>query len=287
MLDLILGNAPDAFSCGEVSAWFRPYRTHHFKIDCVCGEDPCPVWEKVKGVPASDFHAAVIEQFRVNFVIDSSKDLCWIIDTQKWAVANGIIPLNLLIWKDPIDLAYSYWKRDRDITGWRREFIRYCSKILGIRLPFLGVNYGNLVSNPRSTVAETCAAIGMPYFDGKERFWEKKHHHLFGSHGVRRQVETGTSIIRARGTLPQEFEANAEFLRRQVAADAEVQRILGILRQADVKSAVGDGSRIQGLLPEKPLPLWYYLRRTQRRIRRYFPQEFDPTTTGVSRSRSA
>jgi len=278
MLDLVLGNSPDAFSCGEVSAWFRPYRTHHFKIDCVCGEDPCRVWEKIKSVPESEFHATVVEQFQVNFVIDSSKDLCWLLDTQKWAISNGIIPLNLLIWKYPIDLIYSYWKRGRGITRWRREFVRYYNKILELRLPFFTVNYSDLTRSPRSTIIDICAAIGMPYFEGKERFWEKKHHHLFGSNGVRRQVEVGTSTIRTRGAYPQEFEAIANSLQSQVVADAEVQRILGTLRQFDVKSASSNKNRKQGLPQEISLPLWYYTQRTYQFLRRVFPQKYDPAT---------
>lgn len=38
MLDLMLGNGYDTFSCGEVYAWFRPWRTHHFRITCSCGK---------------------------------------------------------------------------------------------------------------------------------------------------------------------------------------------------------------------------------------------------------
>jgi hypothetical protein len=276
MLDLILGNASDAFSCGEVSAWFRPYRTHHFKIDCVCGKDPCPVWEKVKGVPESQFHAKIIEELHVNFVIDSSKDVCWLIDVQKWASASGIRSLNLLLWKDPIDLAYSHWKRGDGITCWRREFVKCYSRILEVGLSFVAVNYSDLVHTPHSAVANICSAIGMPYFEGKERFWEKEHHHLFGSSGVRRQVKAGNSTIEPRGTFPSEFQTVVDSLQCQVAEDVEVQHILGILRQADVTSISTEGSIKQRFLPKTPLPLWYYLKRAQRRFWRYFPQSFDP-----------
>jgi hypothetical protein len=148
-----------------------------------------------------------------------------------------------------------------------------------VGLPFVAVNYTNLVRTPQSTVADICLAIGMPYFEGKERFWEKKHHYLFGSSGVRRQVETGNSTIEAEKAFPPEFQAQVEILRRQVAADSEVQHILGILRQADVKLIASDGSLKPGIPPKKPWPLWYYRKRTRQRFLRYFPQAFDPTAT--------
>ena len=107
MLDLILGNSDDTFSCGEVYAWFHPYRQHHFKINCSYGNNPCQTWEKIKDEPENEFHAAIFKTLGVSFVIDSSKDLCWLIDTQTWAFANNLKSINLVIWKDLLELAYS------------------------------------------------------------------------------------------------------------------------------------------------------------------------------------
>ncbi len=38
---------------------------------------------KKKCVSENQFHATVIKELGVNFVIDSSKDLCWLIDVQE------------------------------------------------------------------------------------------------------------------------------------------------------------------------------------------------------------
>ena len=51
MLDLMLGNASDAFSCGEVNARFRPWRSHHFNPECRCGQNPCQIWAEIADVP--------------------------------------------------------------------------------------------------------------------------------------------------------------------------------------------------------------------------------------------
>lgn len=275
MLDLMLGNAPDAFSCGEVSAWFRPWRHHHFQIDCPCGQNPCPVWERIKSARQQEFHATVIRELGVDFVIDSSKDLSWLVDVQGWAAAQGIKTYNLLIWKDPVRLAYSFWKRGKNLGHWRSEFVIYHRRFLQLGLPFLAVNYNELVSKPPSTLAALCAAVGMTYYDGKEHFWEKQHHHLFGSGGVRQQVESGKSILEIPESYPREFELQIDGLRSQIGADSEVQELLETFKQADVflrtKDADGEGR----FVPKRPYPLWYYRRRMIGLVRRYFPKRYD------------
>ena len=274
VLDLMLGNAPEAFSCGEVSAWFRPYRRHHFVVSCPCGQKPCPIWQKIKDVPEENFHAAVIKRLHVNFVVDSSKDLCWLIDTQEWAISHNINIHNLLIWKDPVSLAFSYWKRGFSINKWRHDFTKYHSNFFEIELPFLAINYCDLVSNPALKVSEICAAIGMPYFDGKERFWEKDHHHLFGSLSVRNQVIAKSSVIKSKENYPVEFRSNMNILENQIDKDSEVQQIMEHLRQSDISLVNNDKNRKHKI--KKPYPTWYYRRRIIRIAQKYFPQRYDP-----------
>jgi hypothetical protein len=271
MLDLMLGNALDAFSCGEVYAWFRPWKVHHFKLECRCGQNPCPVWEGIKNVPESQFHATVFKELDVNFVVDSSKELCWLIDTQEWAVANGIKVFKLLLWKNPIDLAYSRWKRGRGLTGWYREFVSYYSRFFGTGLPFRSVYFDDLVSDPQRKLMEICAVVGMSYFDGKERFWEKQHHHVFGSHGTAKQVTSRESTIRASETYSPEFEEHIEALSRQIAQDSQVQQILETLQRTEVSSTDEFRADEQELVARKPYPLWYYARKARQIVRRHFP----------------
>ena len=274
MLDLMLGNAPDAFSCGEVYAWFRPWSTHHFKIDCPCGENPCPYWEKVKNIPEDVFHKQVFEMLNVNFVIDSSKDISWVVDNNKWAIANQIKVVNILLWKNPVDLAYSYWKRGKGLKHWRSRFVNYYSYIFKIELPFVSVNYNELVQNPRSKLNEICKIVGMEYFSGKENFWEKQHHHLFGSASVRKQAENRASIIRSSKDFPVEFLNQIEQLSERVRKDVKVQNIIEILRKHDVSNEHIIGYNIKNVLPRRTYSIWYYLHRLKRKYRMRFPQVY-------------
>jgi hypothetical protein len=271
VLDLMLGNASDAFSCGEVYARFRPQRKHHFSARCRCGQAPCPIWETIGNVPGNQFHATVFKELGVKFVVDSSKELCWLIDSQKWAVVNRIMVFKLLLWKNPVELAYSHWKRGRNLNGWCHEFISYYSKFFATGLPFRSVHYNGLVGSPQRKLREICEIVGMPYFDGKERFWEKRHHHLFGSHGVAKQVADRDSTIRASEVFPPEFESQIDTLSQRINKHPEVQQILEILKQAEVSSRGGFEAEEQNFLVREPYPSWYYARQIRNVVRRFFP----------------
>ncbi|GAB4534108.1 MAG: hypothetical protein Kow0063_16860 [Anaerolineae bacterium] len=272
MFGLMLGNGPDVFYCGEVFARFRPWQKHHFLSKCRCGQVPCPVWEKIGAAPARRFHATVFEQLGVHFVVDSSKDLVWVIDTHRWAATSGIKVLNLLLWKSPINQAYSQWKRGEGLTGWRRAFVSYYKKFLQVGLPFRSVSFNDLVGNPQGKLSRICEIIGMPYFPGKERFWEEQHHYLFGSHGTYEQVAARKSVIRASEDFPPEFEAYVDDLARQIAQDSEVQQILGALQQMEVSNNNDDlGQEARAFEVRSPYPLWYYLMRIRQMICRYLP----------------
>ena len=271
MLDLMLGNAEDAFSCGEVYAKFRPWLDYHYRAECRCGQHPCPVWQEIGPTSEREFHTAVFSKLGVRFVIDSSKELCWLIDAQDWAVSNGIRVINLLLWKDPINLAYSHWKRGGGLMFWRRSFLSYYGKFLDTGLPFRSVYFNDLVGNPQRKLKDICAAMGMSYREGQERFWEKQHHYLFGSQGAYEQVVEKRSAIRGSETFPPEFDVQVDALSGRIARDRKIQRILETLHKTEISSKGGLSSDDQAFLPRRPRPVWYYALKARQVARRYFP----------------
>lgn len=273
MLDLMLGNASNAFSCGEVYAWFRPWRTTHFNPICPCGENPCLVWKKIKDCEESSFHLNVFEQLNVDFVVDSSKQLYWIIDSYEWAKTNDISVYNILIWKDPVNLSYSHWKRGEGLWYWREEFSRYYGKVIELGLPVIAIKLEDLVANPSEKLSEICEAIGMPYFEGKERFWEKQHHHFFGSKGTRDQVSSGHSDIVSASGFPSEFEALLPQLVEAIDSDQEINRIVSFLKANDITNNLGHQSPHNYSTKKARGSYWYCMSAIKRRIRRYFPQQ--------------
>jgi len=280
MLHLILGNAPDAFACGEAISWFRPEKTHHFKLDCACGKPDCPVWRDLKSIPENKFYPAAFKKLSINYLIDSSKELSWLLDTRHWTGKYGINNINLFIWKDPLDLAYSFWKREYKKDAWRKHFVTYFQRVQETGLPILAVYYNELVLSPEQKVEEICAAIGIPYFTGKERFWEKEQHHLFGSFGVRRQVQIGDSFIQTHKPFHPDFEKQLMNIQEQIANDVEVQQIVEILQAADVATVVKGAGARQQFRSRFPYPVWYY----SQRVKRFWHQRF-PRKTDLTRSK--
>lgn len=270
LVHLILGNAPDAFACGEVDSWFRPYHTHHFEIDCPCGSHPCPMWNKISTASASQFYSTAFRELGVQYLVDSSKTLSWILDTHRWGRNSGFTVVNVVVWKDPLDLAYSFWKRGHDLMFWRSQFVKYHRRVQQLNFPVVAINYGDLMQRPREITALLCDAIGMPDYEGKEHFWEREHHHLFGSLGVRRQVEASRSVFVSQQNFPDEFATKVDALNETINADNEVQQLIQYLKSVDITES-GANRRREPYRPPHVYPAWYFVQRIKRIYRRYFP----------------
>lgn len=285
MLDLMLGNNDRAFSCGEIYARFRPHRQLHsigfrstlapperVSIRCACGRKPCPAWARLSNVPEHQFHDQVFDRLGVSVVVDSSKRLSWVLDAHRWASARVQIH-DLLIWKQPRELAYSHWRRSGDIRLWRSSFVSYHRRYFGLGLPFVSVPYHDLVADPPGTLRAICAMLGLPYADGQERFWEGEHHVLFGSGGARRQVDRGESVLSA-PAFPPEFVSAWDGIASEVEQDDQVQEIRSNLLRADVRRATGPPvpSTDRTQPPSLRRPPWYYKDRAVLAYRRRFPR---------------
>lgn len=268
MVDLMLGNDPRAFSLGEVYAWFRPFRAHHFNIICSCGQNNCP-WEKLKTLKENEFYQKCFELLDVDTLVDSSKNLPWVIDNNIWAEENGITVRNVLLFKDPISFFYSFWKRGVPLEQARNnEFIKYYKRFFQTNIPFIALGYDNFVADPAITLENLCKVLEIPYFAGKERFWEKEHHHLFGSRGTRKQVEISKSEIRKKEDYPQEFKNIIPQFETGIAKDQTFQNILSKLKAHEMQNTKGQSKN----LIHKPH--WYYLMKAKQKVRARFPEKW-------------
>ena len=269
LLDLMLGNADDAFSCGEVANWFRPTRAHHKRLDCPCGANPCPTWARFQNTPQEQFHRDVFSRLDVGFVVDSSKRLPWIFDTHRWACQQGFRVVNLLVWKTPLSHGFSHWKRGQDVQDARYRYMRYYTRFLALRLPFVAVNFNRLVEVPAEQLAEVCRVSGATYFRGRERFWQRQHHQLFGNEGTRQQLGRSDSQIQAAESYPLEYLAAVREFDRVYGADDELQQLLAIFAAHDVAKAPTD--LFDEVQVARLLPFWYYEDRVRDVLRKVFP----------------
>jgi hypothetical protein len=258
MLDLMLGNAPDAASCGEVGAWFRPRRHDRIELSCPCGADPCPRWESFAGVPEDQFHRQAMDRWGVHYLSDSTKRLSWVLDANRWAAEAGLRVVNLLIWKDPVTHAYSHWKRGTPIPEAQRRFVRYHERLLGLKIPFAAVHYDDFTRSPAAHLAEVCRVADVPYFAGKEEFWARRHHNLFGNEGTRDQVGKAEGGVRPPRPFPIEFLQDMEVFEASRGHDTRPRRVVEALKRFDlarVDPRIFDQARPR---PGLVTRYWYY-----------------------------
>ena len=270
MLDLMLGHGEDAFSCGEVVAWFRPWRAHHFEQR----RSPSPLWERLGRAPEERFHLNVLHELGVSFVVDSSKDEAWVLDTQRWAKRHGLAVFNLLLWKDPVSHAHSFWKRGIGLEKWKKHYVRYYKRMIELGIPIYSVSFEELVNDTPEKLKAICGLVGMEYFEGKERFWEADHEHLFGSLGTRRQVEEGVSRIRKKMVFEGAFSGMRAEVEELMRSDPDMQMVLNYLRRSEVsrmRGAMDRGGMDEERRTRRIYPPWYFGFRARAALRALMP----------------
>jgi len=270
MLDLILGNDPKAFSCGEVYALYHPWRKHHFQPVCGCGEE-CEYLRAFREVRRDQVHNLLFERFDFSWVVDSSKDLCWVVDNQKWGSQNGGRILNLVIWKQPATFCLSFLKRGKGPDHWRAVFLNYYKRFLETQLPFVSLCYDNFVSQPDEYLEKLCALTGMDNFPGKMNFWEKNHHQLFGSGGTARQVQVGASEIFQQDANREQFVEEVNSVERKLERDSVVNRVIAALKERELPLTGPPSDEVYNTDRSGNKKLWYYKHKALLTYKRYFP----------------
>lgn len=206
----------------------------------------------------------------VDILVDSSKNLPWVIDNNIYARNNDISVYNILIYKDPASFFHSFWKRGISIEKARNhEFISYYKRFFESNLPFISLNYNKLVAEPSKTLRKLCHLIEIPYFEGKENFWEKEHHQLFGSRGTRKQVGNPEAAIRKNEEYPMEYKNIIPRIESDNKKNKVFQDIMRKLKSNELhKSAIQ--------LSDNKIykPYWYCLSKFKQKIQQRFPQKW-------------
>lgn len=221
---------------------------------------------------------AVLNETNVKYVVDSSKNLAWILDIHKWHNKHVRI-VNLLIWKEPIDLAFSNWKRGQYFVD--KKFsanqlgLKYLSRMLSLSIHFIAIKYKDLVKNPAKTLFEVYTKINIPYYEGKELFWKKKHHYLFGSDSVRQQINKDNPYIYVEEPWPQNFVKIVRKLEKEINDNLELQQVMKILSTFDIKNVNNYDDLNSTALKT---PFWYHYQKPIRIFQRIFPQSYNVQT---------
>lgn len=180
LLDMLLSNTDEGFSCGELIALFHPHKTHHIAYTCGCGQRSCAVWpDAIKEGPERVYARLFQAHPQLSYIVDSSKDPQWLQRQSRALAAQGIDTEHVLIWKTPEAFRASWAKRGRERT-WRRAWEHYHVVYGSLMENWYGVPYEALTANV-DMLATLVATLGIAGRSGQERYWEKVHHTLFGN----------------------------------------------------------------------------------------------------------
>jgi hypothetical protein len=269
ILDMMLGNGEGCFSLSEVNAFYRPYRKHHWNSICPCGNVACKIRKGFENISEKDLYDYVFDELGMHTAIDSSKDLSWIIDqNMRLADRPDIRVYNILIFKQPVSLAYSFYKRGYSLDKYKKHF-NYYAKFLQTGMPFISVEYSALAQDPAGLLKRICEYIEIPYFEGKEEYWNKEMHHFFGSGSVIRTYNSENPQIKSREQFSEDFLPHIAEIERDFNQDERRRKTLDMLNQFSLES--GQSDNFSGEIRK---PLWYYGQKIRAVIKKRFPDEY-------------
>lgn len=273
MIDLTLSNDPKGFSCGESNFIYHPEQAHHLAPRCACGDPTCRIWFDLKGTHETELYTTLFKQHpEINFIVDSSKDPFWVARQSDALAKAGIKSEIIVIWKSPEEMASSFHSRHR-LEHWKRHWLSYHRLLFrqfGTR--FHAVSYRDFVKDPKSLKA-ICQKLEIPYFAGKENYWESCHHTLFGNGSARRHLnDVEAAVHRGQYTDANELRSvyykqpgNPEVL-KQVYHQKLEDPLIGKVHKLLLAQSISQ-------LAELPAGLAMPVRDVvSRRVRRYLPR---------------
>lgn len=242
---MTLGNDPKGFSCGEVRNFLNPTRSRHATLTCGCGEKNCRIWQDVRDKGQENLYETIFELFpNVEFIVDSSKSPLWIRSQNKKLLKKGIQTKSILIWKTPLELAYSFQKRGR-FKAWEKSWVNYHRLFCTMVDEWRAVKYREY-TNDRSVLEKACKYLGIPYYQGKEHFWEKAHHVLGGNHSAKIHLYSTNSD----GYKNIKTKVHKETIEGLKATHRSIyyHRVTDDTLQRDVKQRISNSSYIEEIL---------------------------------------
>ena len=178
MLGLVLGNEDNGFYCGEVNGLYRPYREHHFQPECGCGDPACTIWKRAYlNTHDGQWLEALHHEVGKDFYIDSTKNYDWMYSER----GNDCYDFrHIVLWKTPELYAASRFRRGK-LKNWKEDYFNYYSRYFQLVGQSIAVNFSEFTRNTGEVLAQLCRMLEIPYFDGKEEYWNKTQHSLFGN----------------------------------------------------------------------------------------------------------
>ena len=248
---MILANHPRGFATGEIHTLFYPHRADHKNKanNCGCDDPTCDLWHRILDRGDKNAYDTIFDLFPdIEFIVDSSKSPFWIQSQSQNLLRKGVQVRNILIWKTPLEFAHSSQKRGR-LQDWDRSWINYHRLYFTLIKKWRAIQYSKLV-NDISLLTDVCQYLDIPYFSGKEAYWQKTHHILGGNYSAKmhlpsieiaKKYESSYDKDRMRFYRsiyhrPVEDEKLRQVVEHKVAHSKRFQQVTQLLHEYDVAS---------------------------------------------------
>jgi hypothetical protein len=202
----ILGAHPAPFTyfhVGEIHAYFRRTRRAYliFRRTIKSFGDPKAarkanggeIWDAIDPeVGYQNAYREIFEKSGAEIIIDSSKKPHHF-RTAARACKKNRWPLHVVITFRPFA---KIWQSDLNRENLKlsiikniHNYVELKEKIIDSHYPWTILNVEQLILNPPDMTRALCDAVGVPYFEGKERYWNYPGCHLYGSLTQRRHMK--------------------------------------------------------------------------------------------------
>ncbi len=265
LLDILLGSYEGIFSVGELHAFLRPHRKHHFSINCSCQNSKCPFWSKLRNINEKNIYYEIFKKSNSKCIVDSSKHLCWIFDINfRYYKDSKIDVYNVLLWKHPFNYAYSVWKRKQNIYNELQGWALYYKRFFELKLPFFILSYESFIKKPDYFLNEIISYTGLTTLVRDST--RDKYHLLFGNNKTISQLINNGLYIKNSINYHDDFIKISEEISKYIYENPAVSLTLSSLEEATSVSS-------KNLNIFRP-PLWYYKEKFKLKIKKYFPENF-------------
>ena len=175
MLDLMLGNCENCLSCGEVYALFRD-GFHERNVNVF--------WTEVRALGKKNLYHKLFTRYGYKLIVDSSKVRRWLRKRGIEAKNKGIPVHEVVMFKSPEGWVGSMLKRD-NVVHMNNQWVKTYDALLKDIPDATYLEYRTLATNPAEVLEKLCERFDIPYFPGKERYWESPNTQIFGNANAR------------------------------------------------------------------------------------------------------
>ena len=203
LIGCILGAHPNPFRffhVGEIHAFFRQKHKNFGNPRSASKMMYGEFWNTID--PKVGYEQAYQEIFfksKTNTIIDSSKSFIHLNNVISYCEREQL-PLHIIvtyrpfdkIWKSDIKRKHQPSKVATNLSG----YIKITEKLSILKkYPYTIINVEQLIMNPRKMTQVLCHAVGIPYFAGKEKYWNYPSIHLYGSTTQRKHLNNPKPVM--------------------------------------------------------------------------------------------